>query len=389
MHIVVTGLVATYPLGGVSWDYLAYVDGFRRLGHAVLYLEDTGAWFYHPSEQTFSDDAAPNLRYLAEALATLDAPDAPWAVRAPDGAYHGLDGAAVRRFCGSADLFLNVSGCCWLREEYRGARRTVYLDTDPGYTQAKLQAAANGSATEDQLFSVNLIRQHDTFVTFAENIGAAGCAVPACGLAWKTTRQPVLLERWPVAFDAAARRFTTVMSWKQETSPPLINGVRHGAKDVEFLRFLDLPRQTSVELEVAIGGAAPLAQLAAHGWHVVDAHARSMTMRDYQRYLQSSRGEWSVAKSIYVALHSGWFSTRSAVYLASGKPVVVQDTGWSAHYPTGAGLFAFTTMEDAVAALAAVDADYRRHCEAARAVAERELAAPAVLTRLLRDAGLG
>src|SRR5260221_4454926 len=168
MRIVVTGLVATYPLGGVSWDYLAYVDGFRRLGHTVLYLEDTGAWYYHPSEQTFSDDAAPNLRYLAAALATLDAPDARWAVRAPDGAYHGLDGAEVRRFCRGADLFLNVSGCCWLREEYRGARRTVYLDTDPGYTQAKLQAAADGSATEDQLFSVNLIHQHDAFFTFAE-----------------------------------------------------------------------------------------------------------------------------------------------------------------------------------------------------------------------------
>jgi hypothetical protein len=389
MRIVVTGLVATYPLGGVSWDYLAYVDGLRRLGHTVLYLEDTGAWFYQPGEQTFSDDAAPNLRYLAEAVATLDAPDVPWAVRAPDGAYHGLDAAGVRRFCRSADLFLNVSGCCWLRDDYRGARRTVYLDTDPGYTQAKLQAADEGYASEDQRFSVNLIRQHDRYFTFAENIGAADCGVPGCGMAWKTTRQPVVLERWPFTFDASARRFTTVMSWKQETRPPVIDGVRHGAKDVEFLRFLDLPQRTSAELEVAIGGAAPTAELAAHGWQVVDAHARSMTMRDYQRYLQTSRGEWSVAKSIYVALRSGWFSTRSAVYLASGKPVVVQDTGWSAHYPTGAGLFAFTTMDEAVAALAVVDADYRRHCDAARAVAERELAAPAVLERLLRDADLG
>ena len=388
MRIVVTGLVATYPLGGVSWDYLAYVDGFRRLGHEVLYLEDTGAWFYHPGDQTFSDDIAPNLRYLSAALAAIGAPDIAWSVRAPDDVYYGLDGAAVERFCRSADLFLNLSGACWLRDAYRGARRTAYLDSDPGYTQAKLWAAEHGCATEDQLFSVNLIHQHDRFFTFAENMDAPDCAVPACGLEWRTTRQPVVLEHWPVVFNEEARAFTTVMSWSTEAARPVIDGVSYGAKDIEFLRFLDLPRDTDVELEVALSGAAPRDRLAAHGWRVVDAYARSTTMAEYRDYLQASRGEWSVAKNIYVALRSGWFSTRSAVYLASGKPVIVQDTGWSAHYPTGAGLFAFSTVEEAACALAVVDADYRRHCEAARAVAERELSAPAVLERLLRDAGV-
>jgi hypothetical protein len=388
MRIVITGLVATYPLGGVGWDYLAYVDGLRRLGHEVLYLEDTGAWFYHPEAQTFSDDAAPNLRYLAEALGAVGAADTPWSVRAPDGTQHGLGSAAVRRFCATADLFLNLSGACWLREEYRGARRTAYLDSDPGYTQAKLWAAEHGCATEDQLFSVDLIRRHDCFFTFAEHIGAPDCRVPSCGLDWRPTRQPVVLAHWPLVFDAAAPRFTTVMSWKTETAPPVIDGVPYGGKDVEFLRFLAMPERAPVELEVAVAGAAPREQLAAHGWRVVDGHARSATMQQYQRYLQGSRGEWSVAKHIYVALRSGWFSTRSAAYLASGKPVVVQDTGWSAHYPSGAGLLAFTTIDEAAAALAAVEADYRHHCEAARAVAERELAAPAVLERLLRDAGL-
>jgi hypothetical protein len=388
MRVVVTGLAATYPLGGVSWDYLAWVDGFRRMGHEVLYLEDTGAWFYHPAEQTFSDDPAPNLRYLAQAFAVIGAADPPWAVRTPDDAYHGLEGAAVQRFCRDADLFLNVSGACWLRDEYRGARCTAYLDTDPGYTQAKLWAAEHGCATEDQLFSVNLIRQHDAFLTFAEHVGAAECRVPRGGLNWIPTRQPVVLEHWPFSFDAAARRFTTVTSWKIEASPPHIDGVHYGGKDVEFLRFLAMPERAPVEFEVAVAGPAPRAQLAAHGWRIVDAHACSTTMDQYRVYLQGSRGEWSVAKQIYVALRSGWFSTRSAFYLACGKPVVVQDTGWSAHYPTGAGLFAFQTVDEAVAALRAVESDYRRHCEAARAVAEHELAAPVVLTRLLRDLGL-
>jgi len=388
MRIVVTGLVATYPLGGVSWDYLAYVDGFRRLGHDVLYLEDTGGWFYHPAEQTFSDDVAPNLRYLANAFAAIDATDAAWSVRAPDDRYHGLDAAAVERFCRSADLFLNLSGACWLRDAYRGARRTAYLDSDPGYTQAKLWAAEHGCANKDQLFSVNLIHQHDCFFTFAEHVGAADCRVPASGLDWRPTRQPIVLERWPVVFDPQARRFTTVMSWSTEAALPLIDGVRYGAKDVEFLRFLDLPRRTAVELEVALSGAAPREKLAGHGWHVVEAYERSATMAQYQGYLQRSRGEWSVAKNAYVALRSGWFSTRSAAYLAAGKPVVVQDTGWSAHYPTGAGLFAFSTLDEATDALAAVESDYRAHCDAARAVAERELDAARVLERLLRDAGL-
>jgi hypothetical protein len=389
MRAVVAGLVATYPLGGVSWDYLAYIDGFRRLGWEVLYLEDTGDWFYHPARQTFSDDPAPNLRYLQACLARIEAADLAWSVRAPDGAVYGLAGERLAELYRGADLFLNVSGACWLREEYRGARRTVYLDTDPGFTQSKLWAAEHGTATEDQLFSVDLIRAHDRFFTYAEHIGSADCRVPTCGLDWHTTRQPIVLDRWPVRLDASARCWTTVMSWTVERGAPLIDGVSYGGKDIEFRRFLDLPRRApGTSLELAVGGEAPTAELGTNGWRVIDAYSRSASMQAYQSYLQQSRGEWSVAKEAYVALHSGWFSTRSAAYLASGKPVVVQDTGWSAHYPTGDGLLAFATVDEAVAALAEVEGDYRRHCEAARAIAERELDARAVLNRLLRDAEL-
>lgn len=394
MRVVVTGLVATYPLGGVSWDYLAYVDGFRRLGAEVLYLEDTGGWFYHPAAATFSDDASPNLAYLRAALARVDAAETPWAVRAPDGTLHGVALSAVRDFCRGADLFLNVSGSCWLRDEYRGARRTAYLDTDPGFTQTKLRAAEQGIASTDQQFSVDLIHQHDRFLTYAEHIGAPDCRVPACGLDWRTTRQPVVLQRWIPRPPALTRgrepgstrgAYTTVMSWKVESAAPVIDGVSYGGKDVEFRRFLELPSRVNVRFELALGGKAPQDELTAHGWRVVDAYSRSTTMDAYQEYLYASRGEWSVAKQVYVALRSGWFSTRSAVYLAAGRPVVVQDTGWSAYYPTGAGLFAFDTIEQAVAGLQAIEADYHRHCEAARAVAERELAARPVLERLLAD----
>lgn len=386
--IVVTGLVATYPMGGVSWDYLAYLDGFRRLGHEVFYLEDTGQWFYDPARQTFTDEVAGNIRYLLDGLRLVDVPDDAWAVRAPDGTYHGAEVARVKRVCDRADLFLNVSGCCWLRDEYRGARRKAYVDSDPGYTQSKLLAEERGTATKDDLFSVNLIRGHDRFFTFGEHFGAPDCLMPAGGLDWKPTRQPIVLERWPYTYTPAAPSFTTVMSWKTDVSLPMIDGVRYGGKDVEFARFLDLPRHTTVPLEVALSGAAPREHLEAHGWRLTDAGAKSATMDSYRRYLQAARGEWSVAKNVYVALRSGWFSCRTASYLALGKPAVVQDTGWSAHYPTGAGLFAFNTLAEAAAALDAVNGEYARHCEAARALAEHEFRAESVLTRLLRDAGL-
>ncbi len=388
MRIVVTGLLASFPLGGVGWDYLAYVDGFRRLGCDVLYLEDTGQWLYDPIGETFTADAGSNIRWLVDALRMVDMPDGRFAVRGPDGTFHGAGREAVTSFCRSADLFLNVSGSCWLREEYCGAKCTAYLDSDPGYTQAKLLAEERGHATDQQAFSVALIRRHDRFFTFAENIGQQDCTVPDGGLPWIPTRQPVVLERWPFSFDANASRFTTVMSWKTDVSLPMIDGVRHGGKNVEFSRFADLPQRTRIPMEVAISGAAPVDELRAFGWQLVSAREKSATMDAYRVYLAQSRGEWSVAKNVYVALRTGWFSCRSAAYLALGKPVVVQDTGWSKYYPTGAGLFAFDTPDDALRALEAANCDYRRQCDAARAVAENAFAADKVLERLLADCDL-
>jgi hypothetical protein len=376
MRIVVTGLIATYPLGGVSWDYIAYVAGFARLGHQVFYLEDTGNWFYDPRSQTFTDDVSFSLRYLTEAFdyVGLDMKDR-WSVVSPDGVYHGAALAAVERFCRQADLFLNISGSCWLRERYQGARRNAFLDSDPCYSQAKLLRWAGP-------------QMHDCFLTFAENIGDPSCQVPLCGLSWHPTRQPIVLDHWAPHFEADAEAFTTVMSWKTDVTLPSFDGVTYGGKDVEFRKFVDLPAHTPAVLEMAVAGGAPFDDLRRRGWRLTDPQAKSGSMDAYRRYLAQSRGEWSIAKNAYVASRSGWFSTRSAAYLALGKPVVVQDTGFSAIYPTGSGLFAFTTMQEAVDGLAAVNADYRRHCDAARALAEEQFDSDRVLSRLLRDVGL-
>ena len=389
MRVVVTGLVATYPVGGVAWDYLQYVQGFDAIGCEVLYLEDTGQWFYDPVRKTFTPDARPGATYLAAAIRQLLPERAQrWAVRTPDGTLLGLEETALERACAGADLFLNVSGACWLRPRYRGSRVTAYVDTDPCYSQAKLAAADAGVADAAVAESATLIRGHDVFFTLGEHVGHADCAVPTAGLGWLPTRQPVVLANWPVTEGPPAGAFTTVLSWSINPTPPVVGGRSYGGKDVEFERFLDLPRRTPERLEAAISGEAPRERLVAAGWSVIDAHGISATLDDYRGYLRGSRGELSVAKNAYVATRSGWFSTRSAAYLACGRPAVLQDTGFSAHLPTGPGLHAFSTREEAVAALEAVRADYRAACAHAREVAERCFRAEDVCARLLVDAGV-
>ena len=296
MKIVVTGLLATYPLGGVGWDYLAYVSGFRRLGCEVLYLEDTGQWLYDPRAGSFTDNVGFHLSYLSDTLARAgEDMRHRWSLRAPDDTYHGWPAQQVERFCNQADLFLNVSGACWLREIYRGARCLAYLDSDPCYSQAKLLAVAQGTATPEQEFSVDLIRLHHRFFTFAESIGQPGCAIPDCGLPWQTTRQPIVIADWPFTFVPEARHYTTVMSWKTDVIPPTLGNVEYGGKDVEFRRFISLPEEVGVPLQIAMSGAAPLQELRSRSWDIVDAYPHSHSLDAYRLYLQRSRGEWSIA----------------------------------------------------------------------------------------------
>jgi hypothetical protein len=231
-----------------------------------------------------------------------------------------------------------------------------------------------------------LILNHDLFFTFAENISDASCCIPSCGLTWHTTRQPVVLEKWPFTFTPKAKALTTVMSWKNDVPLPSIGSETYGGKDVEFLKFVHLPSRVSVTMELALSGAAPFDELRQNGWRVVDGYEKSSTVDVYQDYLGSSRGEWSIAKHAYVASRSGWFSERTAAYLALGKPAVVQDTGFRPYYPIGEGLFDFTDLDEAIAAIESIESNYRRHCEAARSIAESHFAAEGVLTRLLQQA---
>jgi len=377
LRIVVTGLLAQYPLGGVAWDYLQYVVGLARLGHDVYYLEDTGQWPYSPAEDGVSRSCAANVAHLARVMDRFGLGDR-WAYRfAWQDQWFGLTARTRAEVLRTADLVVNVSGV--LRDP-AGLDRTgvlVYVDTDPVFTQIKI---ARGQRDFQAAVDV-----HDVHFSFGETMGTG---VPSTGHRWLPARQPVLRAEWAHALPDRGR-YTTVMNWSSYNDVEF-QGKRYGQKDVEFRRFLNLPSRTAVPLEVAMGSGKnarpPYALLRHRGWSIVDPAQVCPDLDSYRRYLQTSRGEWSVAKNGYAQGPSGWFSCRSACYLAAGRPVVAQDTGFSTVIPTGAGLFAFTSMDDATDALECIESDYARHAGAAREIAAEYFDSARVLESFIERA---
>jgi hypothetical protein len=379
LRILVTGLMAAYPLGGMAWHYFQYVLGLARLGHDVYYVEDSGRDPYNPVEGGPSPDCGYNVAYLAGVMARFGL-DRRWGYRSHLGGrrWFGLPDPEREEVLGSADLLLNVSGSLDRPEEYRQVRRLAYLDTDPVFTQLKLRRNPRFRARVDA---------HDVHFSFGERLAQA---LPATGQRWRATRQPVVLSQWR-AGTPCQPVYTTVMSWTSYRAET--DGSRtYGHKDVEFLRFLELPRliaPAALEVAAAPGrtrAGPPLELLAQNGWRVVDPAVVCPDLDSYRAYVESSKAEWSVAKNAYVQAGCGWFSERSACYLAAGRPAIVQDTGFSAFLPVGEGLLPFTTVAEAVAAVRQVEAHYPRHARAARTIAEEYFNSDKVLTRLIEEA---
>ena len=389
-RIVVTGLAATYPYGGVFFDYLQYALGFAALGHDVLYLEDTGKWCYSPSQGTFVERGDDNARHLGEAIHRF-APSLGdrWSFRDATGRVFGRSTDEVHAFCRQADLFLHVSASCWMREEYFAARTVGFIDSDPMYTQSSVPDYLAGTADEDAADRIEMLRRHDVFFTFAENIHGEDCVIPRGLFDWIPTRQPIVIDAFePHRVPVGQRRkaLTTVASWKPTEDGPVVAGRPYSGKSVEFERFVDLPRRSRLPLELALSGAYPSDLLVSHGWRLRDAYPVSRDPATYCRYLADSLGEWSVAKNAYVASRSGWFSCRSACYLALGVPVIVQDTGFGRALPTGNGILSFSNIDEAAAALEALADDPEGHAAAARQIASEHFDARVVLGRLLEQA---
>ena len=390
LRIAVTGFAATYPFGGVFWDYAQYVLGLTRLGHDVLYIEDTGKWCYDPVDQTFVERGGRNAACFARHIAALE-PDLAdrWFFRDATGEVYGRRWEDVVAFCRGADLFLHLSASCWMRDEYFAAERVAFIDSDPMYTQASVPGYLSGSLDDAARSRVDMLRQHDVFFTFAENIGAPDCRVPTELFHWIPTRQPIVMDRFKAEMVPTRNRrrvLTTVASWESTEGGPIVNGVPYGGKNVEFERFMELPARVAVPIELALSGRPPRERLERHGWRLVDPYQVSRDPWVYRDFLARSLGEWSVAKNAYVASRSGWFSCRTACYLALGVPVVVQDTGFGAAIPTGEGVLTFTTLDEAVEAIDRLTGDPERHARAACAIAEEYFDANKVLSELIERA---
>jgi hypothetical protein len=400
LRIVVTGLVAQHPrLGGVAWDYVQYPAGLARLGHDVYYLEDSGEWPYVAGggasrESWIAHDPTPNIRHLASVMERFGLGDR-WLYRFPiRSRWYGLSHRKRREVLASADLLVNVSGTLKRPSDYRQIPRLAYVDSDPAFTQVKLTLPRGQKKFQKRFVA------HDAFFSFGERIGETELAN---GIDWWPTRQPILLSEWRPG-TPARDVFTTVMSWTSY-KPLRYGGRSFGQKDVEFRRFVDLPRVVRpARLEVALGGTrqvrweatdgggrarddrTPREVLEAAGWRVVDAASVSGDLDAYRRYVESSKAEWSVAKNGYVTGETGWFSCRSACYLAAGRPVVVEDTRFGDVLPVGEGICSFRTPDEAAEAVREVEGGYARHARAAREIAGEYFDSDRVLARLVEEA---
>jgi hypothetical protein len=369
LKILVAGIIARHPFGGVTWCSLMYLLGLRALGHEVFYIEDTGECVYDPVQNTRATDPGYGTSYIHQALEPFGLGDR-WSFVNYDGSYHGRTADEVRRYCADADLFLNLSGGSWFwRDEYARIPRSAFIDSDPAFTQLAIAKA--------EPWYVAFFQRFDRLFTFGSNIGTEASPVPVGDFNWRKTWQPIVLDQWR-SERPPGDRFTTIMTWQIESFADV-----GGNKDQEFLKYIDLPSRTKQPFELAING--PRALLAQHGWPTVDAMGTSRTLWDYRDFIHRSKAEFAVAKHTYVSTRSGWFSDRTECYLAASRPALVQDTGWTAHLPSGDGLLAFSSLDEAVAGIDAINSSYARHARRAAEIAREHFDAARVLTGLLDE----
>jgi hypothetical protein len=379
LRIVVSGMLAKVPdQGGATWAVLQYVLGLKRLGHDVYFVESMEPADLKPGGASL--DRSGNAAYFRQVVHEFGLAGRAALLLANTEATVGLSYADLRAATTRGDVLVNISGTLSDRALTDAIPVRIYLDLDPVFNQ--LWYASEGI---DMRFA-----GHTHFVTIAQSIGEPDCVVPSCGLTWIATWQPVVLEQWPAADDVVYDGLTTVANWRAYGSIEH-QGVFYGQKAHALREFMDLPTKTHERLMLALsihaGEVKDLAALRANGWELLDPAVVADTPSSYRSFIAGSKGEFGVAKSGYVKGRCGWFSDRSACYLASGRPVLAQDTGFSRYLPTGTGLLSFSTREEAVDKIAALDRDYAAHCRAARALAQEHFDSDKVLTRMLRQVG--
>jgi hypothetical protein len=380
-RIVVAGTIAQKPhQSGHAWQFLQYLLGFRRLGWDVLFVDRLDrALCRDAAGEPCSPESSENVRYVQAVMRAFGLDDA-WSIVLDDGRHLGADRARVLQHARDSDFLLNVMGFLDDEEILAAPARRVFLDTDPGFGQ---MWRALGLA--------DIFAGHDAHVTIAERIGADDCRIPLCGLDWIATPQPVYLDAWPVAPLPPDGAFTSVARWRGAYGPIDFEGRRYGLRAHEFRRFASLPRRTGARFELALDihpeETPDLDLLRAEGWPLTDPARIARTPAAYRTYIEGSAAELMVAKGMYVESRGGWFSERSICYLATGRPVLAQDTGLGELYPVGEGLLTYGTLEEAIAGVESIEADLPRHAAAAREIAVAHFGSDAVLGRLLDRLG--
>jgi hypothetical protein len=378
--IAVGGSVAQrVGYGGHAWAFLQYLLGFRLLGYEVVFIDYlTSGMATDESGRPSPAARARSIRWFAQEMRNAGLEDSSALLLDGNDESVGLSRAEVLERVARSQFLLNVMGFLTDEEILDAAPRRVFLDIDPGFGQMWRE-----------LGLADPFHGHDDFVTIAENIGQPDCAIPTCGLPWITTRPPVDLESWRTA--RGGERITSVASWRGPYGPVEYDGRSYGLRVHEFRKFTELPGLTGERFEVALdidpSDRHDVELLKRGEWALVDPELVAGSTDRYMKYIRSSRAELTIAKAMYVDTRSGWFSDRSACYLASGKPVLAQDTGFTDNYPVGNGLLSFSDLDEAVAGIAEIRSDWESHSRVARTIAEEYFDSRKVLGALLRKLG--
>ncbi len=378
--VIVVGFIGKIPVAGMSLYHLHYIAGLQELGYEVHYVEHLNAegQCYDPAADVMTENAGYAIGYLGELLPRFGVALDHLSFIDRQNVCHGSGWEALRSGLSRADFVLTICDPAWFDEMERCPRR-CFVDGDPLFTQMAL--LEKGSPKSKAL------KHYDTLFTYGTRIGMPDCTVPEAGRKWIPTRPVVSTRLWDSTPPASVFPITTVMNWAAGRDVTH-DGVVYGHKNREFERFIDLPALSPHPLALAVGGPAPKERLREHGWDLIDPLDVSRSISAYQRFIAASWADFGIAKHAYVQSRSGWFSDRSTCYLAGGRPVLHQETGFSDWLPAGEGVLSFSTMDEAVEAIARLDADYTRHAKAARSIAEEHFEAAKVIGHMLDEAEL-
>ena len=382
---IISGALANKPFnGGNAWTRMSWVLGLKKLGFEVIFVEQIDSQDCVDGAGRVSGfEHSINLAYFMSTLKRFGLEGQCSLICDQGSKIHGLALKELTKKAREAHLVFNISGHLTHAQLQTPDACKIYFDDDPGFTQFWHAAGSTGSR----------LVGHDFYYTVGANIGSPNCPIPTNGVTWRHAPPPVLLQHWPVHRKDSMDRFTTVGSWRGAYGPVQHNGKRYGLKVHEFRKFLGLPRRNGAKFEVALqidpADKEDRDALLANGWSLVDPNTACGTADAFRDYIANSGAEFSAAQGIYVDTNSGWFSDRTIRYLASGKPALVQETGFSSHYPTGLGLMAFRDLEAALVGAEAIEHDYQGHCSAARKIAEEFFDSDKVITRMMSEIGLG